>query len=61
MSASTAPADPSQGNASFAQRRAERLAREARHGVAPRPRKLPRAGDQAENDITFIDSTGSSA
>ena len=58
--AAPGPADPSRGNTSFAQRRAARLAREAKHGVAPRPRKLLRAGNQAENDIT-IDSTGSSA
>ena len=53
----TAPADPSQGNSTMAQRRAARLAREAAHGLPQRRRLALAAGENADNDVTFIDAT----
>lgn len=38
----------------MAQRRAERLAREAEHGKPPRRRLALEAGDDADNDFTLI-------
>ena len=58
----TAPAAPSQGNTSFAQRRAARLDREAEQGPAPRRRTALRAGPDTESDFTmdYITDDGTS-
>lgn len=58
--AAPGPADPSRGNTSFAQRRAARLAREGQAVPLKRRRTALRAGVDAENDVTFIDSRSSS-
>ncbi len=52
--ASPRPGDPMPGNSTMAQRRAERLAREAEHGTPPRRRLALEAGDDADNDFTLI-------
>ena len=60
MTTTSAPADPSSANTSFAERRAARLAREAEHGIPQRRRLALRAGADAENDVHFIEQTGDS-
>ena len=61
MTATSPPADSSQGsNTSFAQRRAARLAREGQAVPPKRRRTTLRAGVDADNNVTFIDSRSSS-